>query len=134
MSYVAGLVMTVSLAGPFQAQAQAHATVPVDGAAPLRAGEIPARGTVPCAQERGQALGMCYVAISRSDDGNTTVLVTFKNGFSRKLTFAHGAFVSGNPTMSGAGTDTDWRLVEDVHHIRVDDQRYLVPDALLFTD
>lgn len=122
--------MAISLAVPSQAQA----TVPAEGAAPLRAGDIEASGKVPCAQERGQALGMCDVAISRSKDGKTTVLVTFANGFSRKLIFAQGAFVSGNPTMSGVGTDTDWRLVEGIHHIRVDDQRYVVPDALLFTD
>ncbi len=57
--------------------------------------------------------------------------VQFANGFRRDLTFAQGMFIRGNATMSGVGTDTDWILEDGTHIIRVDDQRYLLPDALL---
>ena len=52
---------------------------------------------------------------------------TFGNGFSRLLFFAHGEFIRGDSTMSGVGTDTDWRVENGLHIIRVDDQSYLVP-------
>ncbi|NNF92456.1 MAG: hypothetical protein HKM96_13790, partial [Boseongicola sp.] len=60
------------------------------------------------------------------------VVVTFPNGFARTLTFDGGDFVRGNATMSGVGTDTDWRLSDGTYFVRVDDQRYELPAALVF--
>ncbi|MFK7879434.1 hypothetical protein [Roseobacter sp.] len=91
-----------------------------------------ATGTVGCAQERGQTLGTCTVGVSRSTGGDATVVATFTNGFTRQLYFLHGEFVAANATMSGVGNDTDWSLEGGVHIIRVDDQRFELPDALLF--
>ncbi|MDJ0629119.1 MAG: hypothetical protein QNJ44_12750 [Rhodobacter sp.] len=91
-----------------------------------------ATGAIPCAQEQGQELGRCGVGVSRGDGGDATVVATFANGFSRLLFFVHGEFVSANPTMSGAGTDTDWRVETGRHYIRVDDQRFEIPIDLLF--
>ena len=93
-----------------------------------------AKGEISCAQERGQAMGTCVAAVSRSGGGDATVVVTFPNGFARRLYFVHGEFVSASATMSGVGTDTDWRRESDLHVIRVDDQRYELPDALVFKD
>ena len=89
-------------------------------------------GRIPCAQEKGQALGTCRAGVADSGGGDATVLATFPNGFSRLLYFVHGEFVSANPTMSGAGRDTDWRADGRVHYVRVDDQRYELTEALLF--
>ena len=96
--------------------------------------DFDATGQIPCAQERGQALGKCGAAVARSGGGDATVVATFPNGFARSLYFVHGEFVSASATMSGVGTDTDWRLEKGVHLIRVDDQRYELPDALVFGD
>ena len=98
-----------------------------------KAGTFDARGEILCAQEVGQALGDCDAAIARAD-GSVVVVVTFPNGFARTLMFADGAFLRGNPTMSGVGTDTDWRLDGDTYHVRVDDQRFELPQALVFGD
>ena len=93
-----------------------------------------AKGEISCAQERGQKLGTCVAAVARSGGGDATVVVTFPNGFARRLYFVHGEFVSASATMSGVGRDTDWRRENGLHVIRVDDQRYELPDALLFKD
>lgn len=85
-----------------------------------------------CAQERGHPLGLCRIGVARGTGGDATVVATFKNGFSRKLYFVHGEFVSANTTMSGNGTDIDWKLVAGVHLIRVDDQRFELSDAFVF--
>ncbi len=107
---------------------------PDDSKRRARKRDFDAKGEIPCAQERGQALGICGAAVARSGGGDATVVATFPNGFARRLYFVHGEFVSASATMSGVGTDTDWRLENGVHVIRVDDQRYELPDALVFGD
>lgn len=90
------------------------------------------RAEVPCAQEQGEALAPCPIGIARSDGGDATAAVTFRNGFSRYLFFMHGAFISASATMSGAGRDTDWEVRGGTHYIRADDQQFQIPNALLF--
>jgi len=86
---------------------------------------------IACSQERGQAPGECTVQVVPGEDGITTVVARFANGFSRSLRFERGAFVRADATMSGSGTNTDWRLEDGMHRIRVDDQRYEVPAGLV---
>jgi hypothetical protein len=90
-----------------------------------------ATAKIQCAQEQGQELGICSVGVARSDGGDATVSATFRNGFSRHLFFAHGEFIRANSTMSGVGTDTEWHVENGVYVIRIDDQRYVVPESLV---
>ncbi|MEO1463491.1 MAG: SH3 domain-containing protein [Pseudomonadota bacterium] len=114
-----------------------------DGAIPTGAGsskqrarkrDFDAVGQIACAQDKGQAMGRCDAAVARGVGGDATVVVTFPTGFARRLFFVHGEFVRASATMSGVGTDIDWRLENAVHHLRVDDQRYELPDTLVFGD
>lgn len=86
---------------------------------------------ISCAQERGQSMGKCSASVARSSGGDATVVVTFPNGFARQLFFVHGEFVRASATMSGVGTDIDWQLINDVHLIRVDDQRFELSDTFV---
>ena len=94
------------------------------------ASDPPAPDRVRCAQERGQALGHCSARAVPGEGDAVRVIVTFPNGFARTLFFEAGAFVRANPTMSGVGTDWDWSREGGRHLIRVDDQRFEIPDAL----
>ncbi|MEM7041174.1 MAG: hypothetical protein AAF543_00040 [Pseudomonadota bacterium] len=96
-----------------------------------KSGEFEAAGEVRCAQEVGQSLGTCGAKVARAS-GSAAVVVTFPNGFSRTLTFSDGKFLRGNATMSGVGTDTDWRLDGGFFNVRVDDQRFELPETLVF--
>lgn len=87
--------------------------------------------SIACAQEQGESLGQCTYRVTQDASGKTTVTVAFTNGFRRMLFFADGKFLKGNATMSGVGTDTDWKLKDGLHRIRVDDQRFEIPDALV---
>ena len=110
-------------------------TVPMgtdDSLLRARAGDFDASGTIPCAQIRGQPMGECSFGVARGGGGDATVVVTFSNGFRRMLFFSHGEFISGDATMSGTGRDTDWQRDGDRHIIRVDDQRYELPDTAIF--
>jgi hypothetical protein len=90
-----------------------------------------ATAKIRCAQEQGQEVGICSAGVARSDGGDATVSATFGNGFSRLLFFAHGEFIRANSTMSGVGTDTEWHVENGAYVIRVDDQRYVVPESLV---
>jgi hypothetical protein len=98
----------------------------------IRSGDFDASGSAACSQDRGQMPGECKVVVARSGGGDATLRATFPNGFARTLRFENGEFVSANPTMSGAGTDTDWRVENGNHVIRVDDQSYELPHDLIF--
>ena len=98
-----------------------------------RSGDFDAAGTVRCAQEVGQALGNCGAQVARAGT-SAAVVVSFPNGFARTLTFAEGAFLRGNATMSGVGTDTEWHLTDGTYHIRVDDQRFELAETLVAGD
>ncbi len=87
--------------------------------------------TIACAQERGEALGQCTYRIKRDQNGKVTVRVAFANGFKRGLFFKEGKFLKASVTMSGVGTNADWSLEDGTHMIRVDGQRYEVPDSLI---
>lgn len=96
-----------------------------------KSGMFDATGEVRCAQEEGQALGPCNAEVARVD-GAAVVIVRFPNGFARSLMFSDRAFLRGNATMSGSGTDMEWRLSGGLFYIRVDDQRFGIPETLVF--
>jgi len=95
-----------------------------------RSGDFQAEGKVQCAQEVGEALGPCAAEVAHSNAA-AVVAVNFPNGFARFLMFENGDFLRGNSTMSGVGTDAEWHRSEGVYHIRVDDQRFEIPQALI---
>ncbi len=96
-----------------------------------RSGAFDATSEVRCAQEAGQALGTCVAQVARSEGAAAAVVVTFPNGFARMLTFDDGTFLRGDATMSGVGTDTEWTLSDGTYRVRVDDQRFELPEALV---
>lgn len=100
-----------------------------DSAARAGEADFDVQSTIACAQEKGQQMSRCQIGISRGTGGDATAVVTFANGFNRTLYFAHGMFIRANATMSGAGFDTDWKIAGGAHHIRVDDQQYVIADT-----
>jgi hypothetical protein len=105
----------------------------VTAAQRAKSGAFDAKGEVRCAQEVGQSLGSCGATVSRAG-GSAVVVVTFPNGFARTLTFSDRQFLRGNATMSGVGIDTDWYVSGGLYHVRVDDQRFELPETLVFGD
>ncbi len=93
--------------------------------------DFDAQQQTPCAQERGEPMGLCTAQVARSGGGDATVVVHFSNGFNRTLYFVNGEFISANATMSGSGSDTNWQFNGQFHRIRVDDQQYELSDQLI---
>ncbi|MEM9427335.1 MAG: hypothetical protein AAGA06_11610 [Pseudomonadota bacterium] len=98
-----------------------------------KAGDFDASMEIACAQEVGETLNPCKASVARVDAA-AVVVVTFPNGFKRVLMFDEGAFLRGNTTMSGVGTDTDWTLSDGLYRVRVDDQQFEIPEALISPD
>ena len=109
-------------------------TVPIgvdDSRRRARRGDFDVAATVACAQTRHGPMDECEARAARGGGGDAAVRVTFPNGFARTLHFVHGTFVSADATMSGVGTDVDLRREGGMHLVRVEDQRYEIPDGLV---
>ncbi len=126
MRFVPGQVL-VFIAALWAGEAGADVSTVLQRA---KSGAFVGAGDVRCAQEVGQSLGLCRAKVAR-DGGSAAVVVKFPNGFARTLTFSDREFLRGNATMSGVGTDTDWHLTDGTYHVRVDDQRFEIPEALI---
>ncbi|UWR21169.1 hypothetical protein [Sulfitobacter sp. S190] len=98
--------------------------------AQARAGQFDAMTEIGCAQEQGQPMGRCEAQAALAGDA-TAVKVTFDNGFARTLLFSNKAFLRGDATMSGTGKDTDWHIAQGFYFVRVDDQRFEIPETLV---
>ena len=89
----------------------AEASAEQQGKSPKSSADNNTPKSIACAQERGAPLGQC--------------------SFKRALFFMDRKFLKASVTMSGVGTDTDWSLKDETHIIRVDGQRYEVPNILI---
>jgi len=83
---------------------------------------------VPCAQALGQPMGQCEFAVSRAGGGYATVVVDWPDGSSRAIYFRRGR-PTGSDASGEAGFDA--RQEGDLHLIRIGDERYEIPDAVV---
>lgn len=100
----------------------------------LRAGQgvFDAVGPVPCAQGTGAPMTDCAMGVARDGSGSATVVVTKPDGVKRVLFFTDGAFVSSDTSHAGGGFQSSATREGDLTLIRVDDERYEIPDAVIF--
>lgn len=99
----------------------------------LRAGQgvFDAAGTIPCAIGAGAPMTTCAFGVARDDGGNATVVVRKTDGIERALFFSDGKFVSADSSEAGGGFDISSTKDADLHLIRVDNERYEIPDAVI---
>lgn len=100
----------------------------------LRAGQgvFDAVGRVPCAQGPGAPMTTCAMGVGRGENGTAIVVVTKPDGVDRQLFFTDGEFVNADTSEAGGGFETSVEREGDLHLIRVDDERYEIPDAVIF--
>ncbi|MFL5255888.1 MAG: hypothetical protein ACJ8AI_23910 [Rhodopila sp.] len=78
-----------------------------------------ARGSVPCAQSRGQPMGQCPFSVLREGHGNATVTVTLPDGRERAIIFQHGKAVTANTSQADGNKPFRVRREEDLNIISV---------------
>jgi hypothetical protein len=114
--------------------AAADYLAPADSA--LRAGQgvFDRIGQLDCAIPADRPPASCVFGVARDPGGMATVVVTRPDGLRRALFFVDGSFQSTDASQAAGGFDTDVEMVDGVFEIRIDDERYAVPEAAIAGD
>jgi hypothetical protein len=107
-------------------------TGPDDSA--FRAGkkEFDATGKIPCAQVQGQPMTQCEFGVARAGGGYATVVVTKPDDMARALYFVRGELHGADTSQAEGYPAVSSQKDNDLHVIRVGDERYEVSDAVVF--
>ena len=99
----------------------------------LRAGEgkFDANGKIPCAQHRGQPMGQCDFGVARAGGGYATVVVTLSDGRTRAIFFRMGIPMGADTSQADGYGEFRATKESDLNLIRVGDERYEIPDAVV---
>ena len=99
----------------------------------LRAGQrdFDATGRIPCAQAAGQPMMQCDFGVARSGGGYATVVVTAPGGMSRAIFFRMGRPIGADTSEADGYPRFRASKESDLHIIRVGNERYEIPDAVI---
>jgi len=100
----------------------------------LRAGEgqFDATGLLPCAIAAGQPMGQCEFGVARAGGGYATVVIKKPDRRTRAIFFRMGRPIAADVSESEGRLDFRATKDGDLHRIRVGNERYEVPDAVVF--
>ncbi|MEO1003660.1 MAG: SH3 domain-containing protein [Cyanobacteria bacterium J06638_7] len=105
-----------------------------DDTSALRAGEgdFDATGTMPCAMAQGQPMGRCPFGVARAGGGDATVVVTRPDGRKRALFFRMGQAIGADTSQADGNPAFSTSKEGDTYTIRVGNERYEFPEAVVF--
>lgn len=112
--------------------ADAQYLEPADSVLRAGAGIFDATGAIDCARGETAQTGQCVFGVARDGNGSATVIVDTPDGIQRALFFRDGAFVSTDATQAAGGFDARASRAGDLTTVRIDDERYEIPDAVLY--
>jgi hypothetical protein len=104
---------------------------PDDSAHHAGQGKFDAIGTVPCAQRSGQPTTHCKFGVARAGGGYATVVITRPDGRTRAIFFRMGIPVGADTSQADGYRKFKAGKESDLHLIRVGDERYEIPDAVV---
>ncbi|MEW9919531.1 META domain-containing protein [Marimonas sp. MJW-29] len=99
----------------------------------LRAGQgvFDATGILPCAKEVGAPMAQCAFGVARDAGANATVAIFRPDGKTRALFFSDGALLGADTSEADGGHGVSSAREGDLFLIRVNDERYEIPDAIV---
>lgn len=95
-------------------------------------GDFDATGKIPCAQYAGQPMAQCDFGVSREGNGNATVVITKPDGVTRAIFFINGEANSADTSQADGYGEFQAQREGDLNLIRVGEERYEIPDAVVF--
>jgi hypothetical protein len=104
---------------------------PSSGDALVEGTKYHATGSIPCAMALGQPTGSCPFGVIREGNGNGIVTVTKPDGRTRAIFFKNGKAIGADVSQADPGEFSASRE-GDLTVVRIGDERYEIPDALIF--
>lgn len=104
----------------------------VEASARASQGRFNATGRIPCAQNKGQPMGQCDFGVARAGSGTAAVAVTLPDGRQRLIFFKAGKAVSANLSQADGNMDFSATKEGDLYMIRAGNERYEIPQAVIF--
>ena len=99
----------------------------------LRAGQgtFDATGPLPCAFVAGQPMGQCEFGVARAGGGYATVVIKKPDGRTRAIFFRMGRPIGADVSESEGRLEFRATKEGDLHRIRIGNERYEIPDAVV---
>jgi hypothetical protein len=99
----------------------------------LRAGQgiFDATGYVSCAQYVGQTMSQCEFGVARAGGGYATVVIKKPEGRTRAIFFRMGKPVGADTSQADGYPEFSATREKDLHLIRIGNERYEIPDAVI---
>ena len=104
---------------------------PDDSASRAGQGQFDATGPLPCAFAPSQPMGQCEFGVARAGGGYATVVVKKPDGRTRAIFFRMGRPVGADVAESEGRKDFRATKAGDLHMIRIGNERYEIPDAVV---
>jgi heat shock protein HslJ len=107
------------------------ATGPDDSALRAGQGDFDAEGRIPCAQYPGQPVTECKFGVARAGGGYASVVITKPDGRTRAIFFRMGKPIGADTSEADGYPEFRATKKNDLHIIRIGDERYEIPDAVI---
>ncbi|MGL4243752.1 MAG: hypothetical protein ACRCTI_21770, partial [Beijerinckiaceae bacterium] len=95
-------------------------------------GQFDATGNIPCAKGQGAPMAQCPFGVGRAGGGSATVVVTHPDGRKRAIFFRGGRAASADTSQADGYGAFRATKQGDLNLIQIGDERYEIPDAVVF--
>jgi heat shock protein HslJ len=105
---------------------------PDDSALRAGQGQFDASGPLACAFGAGRPMRQCEFGVARAGGGYATVVVRKPDGHSRAIFFRMGKPVGADTSQADGYSEFRATRASGMHRIRIGNERYEIPDAVIF--
>ena len=106
-------------------------TGPDDSALRAGQGKFDATGKIPCSQSVGQPTMQCPFGVARAGGGYATIVIQKPDGRTRAIFFRMGRPIGADTSQADGYPEFGASKESDLHLIRVGEERYEIPDAVV---